>query len=232
MDTRFIRILQRDIVTKPEQWANGKPGKFIKLSNRAKNVYCVLSVIAYSSAGNARETTLKNNHTFGKNWFWTSHRLLQQLTGSSQKTVQRGIKELCESGLIEYHASKAQGQKSYFKIKRVKYKDSKGSESKTTAPKSTKQKFSKEEDEYILEMDRQGRVNKLTPAQERRLDELPFELAEPKDSEEPKMPEFPQDLQDDDEQGMLPNLSKKSDLPELPEDWEPEEPKLPQDLED
>jgi hypothetical protein len=121
MDTRFIRVLQKDIVTKPEQWKDSKPGKFIKLSNRAKNVYCVLSVIAYSSAGNAKGTPLKNNHKLGEHWFWTSHRLLQQLTESSQKTVQRGIKELVESGLIEYHASKAQGQKCFFKIKRIKY---------------------------------------------------------------------------------------------------------------
>jgi len=166
MDTRFIRVLQKDIVTKPEEWKNGNPGKFIKLPDRAKNVYCVLSVIAYSSAGNAKGTRLNNGHRLGKDWFWTSHRLLQQLTGSSQKTVQRGIKELKEGGFVDYHASKAQGQKCFFKIKRVKYNTSPG------AFKSSKSSSKKNEDGLIWLAFKSYRTDLLTPAQEKRVNEI------------------------------------------------------------
>jgi len=99
---RFIRIRQKDILTKPEEWKNAKPGKFIELSNRSKNVYCVLSVIAYSSAGNAKGQVLRNGNTLGDEWFWVSHHILQRLTGNSQKTVQRAISELVKSNLIDY----------------------------------------------------------------------------------------------------------------------------------
>jgi hypothetical protein len=120
-ETRFIRILQKDIITKPEKWTESKPGKFIQLSDKAKNVYCVLSVIAYSTAGNAKGESLSNGHKLGKDWFWTSHKIVRQLTGSGQKTVQRGISELKEAGFIEYHPSRSQGKKCYFKIKGIKY---------------------------------------------------------------------------------------------------------------
>jgi len=172
MDTRFIRVLQKDIVTNPEQWKDGKPGKFIKLSNRAKNVYCVLSVIAFSSAGNGKGTRLSNGNTLGKDWFWTSHNMLQKLTGSGQKTVQRGIKELTENGLIEYHPSKAQGQKCYFKIKRVTYNTPSDTSSKSSGSRGSKKKFSYDDDKYILKIARSHQLQRLTPAQERRLEEL------------------------------------------------------------
>ena len=121
MDRRFIRILQKDIVTKPEEWRNAGPSKFIKLPDRAKNVYCVLSVIAFSSAGNAKDKWVAKGKKLGKDWFWTYHGLLQQLTGLGQKTVQRGIKELVDAGFIDYHASKAKGHKCCFRLTRVKY---------------------------------------------------------------------------------------------------------------
>jgi len=60
-------------------------------------------------------------HKLRSSWFWTSHALLQQLTGSCQKTVQRGIKELQEEGFIGYHPAKKQGQQCFFKINRIKY---------------------------------------------------------------------------------------------------------------
>jgi hypothetical protein len=76
--SRFIQVLQKDIVTKPEQWKNAGPGKFIKLSNKAKNVYSVLSVIAFSAAGNAEGKFASKVGRLGKGWFWTSHKKHRQ----------------------------------------------------------------------------------------------------------------------------------------------------------
>jgi hypothetical protein len=119
--SRFIRILQRDIVTNPEKWKDSGPGKYIKLSNKAKNVYSVLSIIAFSSAGNAEGRFVKPGGKLGKGWFWASHSILQQLTGSNQKTVQRAIIELRDEGFIEYEAARKAGQQCFFRIKRVEY---------------------------------------------------------------------------------------------------------------
>jgi hypothetical protein len=113
--------MQDDIVTKPENWVDALPNKFIKLSNRAKNAYCVLSVIAFSVAGNAKDKVVNGGEKLGKGWFWTSHAIIQQLTGANQKTVQRAIKELQDAGFIGYHPAKKQGHQCFFKIKRVKY---------------------------------------------------------------------------------------------------------------
>jgi hypothetical protein len=121
MGSRFIQILQKDIVTNPEEWKHAGPGKFIQLSNKAKNVYSVLSVIAFSAAGNAEGRVVKNFGKLGKGWFWTSHAILQQLTGSCQKTVQRAIKELEDAGFIGYHPAKKNGHQCFFKIKRIYY---------------------------------------------------------------------------------------------------------------
>jgi hypothetical protein len=118
---RFIKVLQKDIVTKPEQWKDAGPGRFIKLSNKAKNVYSVLSVIAFSAVGNAKGKFARNGGKLGNAWFWASHAMLQQLTGSCQKTVQRAIKELNEAGFIGYHPAKKNGHQCFFKIKRIKY---------------------------------------------------------------------------------------------------------------
>jgi hypothetical protein len=118
---RFIRVLQKDIVTDPEKWKDAGPGKFMKLPDRAKRVYCVLSVIAFSAAGNAEGKFARNVGKLGKGWFWTSHAILQQLTGNCQKTVQRAIKELKEAGFIGYHPAKKNGHKCFFKIKRIQY---------------------------------------------------------------------------------------------------------------
>jgi hypothetical protein len=119
--SRFIRVLQKDIVTKPEQWKDAGPGRFIKLSNKAKNVYSVLSVIAFSTAGNAKGKIAKNVGKLREGWFWTSHSILQQLTGSCQKTVQRAIKELEVAGFIGYHPAKKNGHQCFFKITRIGY---------------------------------------------------------------------------------------------------------------
>ena len=119
--SRFIRVLQKDIVTNPEQWKDAGPGKFLKLPDRAKRVYCVLSVIAFSTAGNAEGKFATNVGRLGKGWFWTSHALLQQLTGSCQKTVQRAIKELEEAGFIGYHPAKKNGHQCFFKIMKIGY---------------------------------------------------------------------------------------------------------------
>lgn len=121
MNYRFVRILQKDIVTDPKQWKDAGPGKFIKLSNKAKNTYSVLSVIAFSNAGNAEGKFVKKCVKLGKGWFWTSHTILQQLTGHCQKTVQRAIKELEVEGFIGYYPSKRPGQQCFFKIKRIEY---------------------------------------------------------------------------------------------------------------
>lgn len=118
---RFIQIRQKDIVTKPEEWKSAQPGTFIKLPNRAKNVYCVLSVISFSSAGNAKGEVLRNGYKLGDGWFWVSHSIIQKLTGSSQKIVQRGITDLVKANMIQYNASKAYGDKSYFKLSKVSY---------------------------------------------------------------------------------------------------------------
>jgi len=123
MGSRFIQILQKDIVTNPEEWKHAGPGKFIQLSNKAKNVYSVLSVIAFSAAGNAEGRVVKGFGKLGKGWFWTSHAILQQLTGSCQKTVQRAIKELEDAGFIGYHPARKNGHQCFFKIKRINYKD-------------------------------------------------------------------------------------------------------------
>ena len=121
MGSRFIQVLQKDIVSNPEEWKHAEPGKFIKLSDRAKNVYVVLSVIAYSQAGNATGMFANGGVRLGSGWFWTSHALLQQLTGNCQKTVQRALKELHEEGFIGYHAARKNGHKSFFKIRRISY---------------------------------------------------------------------------------------------------------------
>jgi hypothetical protein len=121
MGSRFIQVLQKDIVTNPEEWKHAGPGKYILLSDKAKRVYAVLSVIAYSQAGKAKGTIVNGGIKLGVGWFWTSHALLQQLTGSCQKTVQRGIKELHEEGFIGYHPAKKNGHQCFFKIKRIKY---------------------------------------------------------------------------------------------------------------
>lgn len=184
MDTRFIRVLQKDIVSKPEEWKNAKPGKFIKLPNRAKFVYCVLSVIAFSSAGNARGQWVKKGHRLSKDWFWTSHRLLQQLTGLTQKTVQRGISELKEAGFIGYHPSKAQGQKCFFRITRVKYKES-FDELKSSESSGAKKRFSKNDDGRIWTLYKARRFDLLTSAEELRLDEMKRKIE--KETDGPKI---------------------------------------------
>jgi hypothetical protein len=133
---RFIRVLQKDIVTNPEQWKDAGPGKFIKLPDRAKKVYCVLSVIAFSTAGNAEGKFARNVGKLGKDWFWTSHAILQQLTGSCQKTVQRAIKELEKAGFIGYHPARKNGHQCFFKIKRISYNSQESYPDTFSRPKS------------------------------------------------------------------------------------------------
>ncbi len=81
----------------------------------------MLSVIAFSAAGNATGKFARNGGKLGNAWYWASHAMLQQLTGSCQKTVQRAIKELNEAGFIGYHPAKKNGHQCFFKIKRIKY---------------------------------------------------------------------------------------------------------------
>jgi len=125
---RFIKILQKDIVTDPTNWKDSEPGAYIKLPNRAKNVYAVLSTIAFGAAGTTGKDFL------GEGWFWASHKKICDLTGHGQKTVQRAIKELDDGGFIEYDPAKSKGQKCYFKIKDIAYNSNNGGGSKKNIP--------------------------------------------------------------------------------------------------
>jgi hypothetical protein len=110
---RFIKIKQKDIVTNPEHWIKSEPGRFLELSNSAKNVYCVLSIISFSMAGSAK---LDNGDILGEGWFWTTNNVLQKLTGLSETQVQKGQRELMEDGFIENDVDEASDDKRYIKL--------------------------------------------------------------------------------------------------------------------
>jgi hypothetical protein len=190
MSTRFIRVLQKDIVTTPEEWKNGRPGKFIKLPDRAKKVYCVLSVVAFSSAGNAEGKWVKKGRRLDKDWFWTSHALLQQLTGLCQKTVQRGIRELKEAGLIDYFASKAQGQKCFFRITRLKYNGS-NDKANNSESSTTKRGFSKKDVSRIWTIHKASRDDLLTPEEMEKVYEINRKAGLSQEPEEQKEDDIP-----------------------------------------
>jgi hypothetical protein len=148
---RFIKIMQSDIVTNPERWTDSEPGRFLELSNSAKNVYCVLSVISFSTAGSAK---LGNGKSLGEGWFWTTNSLLQRLTGLSETQVQKGQRELIEDGFIEDHVDEGSEDKRYLKLTDVGYQPH-DTVKKRTVPKENILDKLTDEDQHLIDIVRE-----------------------------------------------------------------------------